>query len=84
MELIPLWGRPEWKRRPLNFICHTATAAVAVVGRGGGREGGREGGEGDHKITNNSQIRLYKRHIGVPHPCKGGSLKSPPSRWVRS
>lgn len=38
MELIPLWGRPEWKRRPLTCIFHITDEAVAM---GGGGEGGR-------------------------------------------
>ena len=43
-ELIPLWGRPEWKRRPVTRSVHMAQPAVPAEsshgklrGSGGGQ-----------------------------------------------
>ena len=41
MELIPLWGRPEWKRRPST--CSVHIMAVAVPGRWMDGQRGRGG-----------------------------------------
>jgi len=77
MELIPLWGRPEWKRRPLNFIFHIIAEAVPVVV--GGMSVTQDGRQSNKLLGYLTEVHNLLTYAGIDvcsvHPVDGSVLE---------